>query len=71
MGNQWGAILGIVVGLAGMLYGWKAKYFKSGLQGFSTRPVEKVAPRWQDRALVMGISGVILIGSFVALFVER
>jgi H+/Cl- antiporter ClcA len=71
MANQPAAILGIVVGALGMLYGWKARYFTTGFLDTSGKAGEKIPPRWQDRALVVSISGVVLVGSVVALFTGR
>jgi hypothetical protein len=62
------AMLGVIVGIAGILYGWKARHFRSGFTGFTTRPPEKIEPRWQDRALVIGISAVVLVASIAVLF---
>jgi H+/Cl- antiporter ClcA len=71
MANQPAAILGIVVGALGILYGWKARYFTTGFLGSPERRGEKIPPRWQDRALVMAISGVVVIASIVALLTGR
>jgi H+/Cl- antiporter ClcA len=71
MANQPAAILGIVVGALGILYGWKARYFTTGFLGSPERRGEKIRPRWQDRALVMAISGVVVIASIVALLTGR
>jgi H+/Cl- antiporter ClcA len=68
MANQPAAILGIVVGALGMLYGWKARHFTTGFLG---KPREKIPPRWQDRALVVAISAVLLIASVVSLLTGR
>jgi hypothetical protein len=61
-------ILGVIVGIAGILYGWKARHFRSGFTGFTTRPPEKIEPRWQDRAIVIAISAVVLVASIGVLF---
>jgi H+/Cl- antiporter ClcA len=71
MGNNPAAIMGIVVGALGMLYGWKARYFTTGLLGSSGKPREKIPPRWQDRALVVAVSGVVVLASVVALLTGR
>jgi len=65
------AILGIVVGGLGILYGWKARYFTTGFLGSPERRGEKIPPHWQDRALVVAISAVVLIASLVALVTGR
>jgi hypothetical protein len=63
-----GGVVGVIAGACGVLYGWKARHFRSGFTGFSTRPPEKVEPRWQDRAIVIGISAVVLLASIGVLF---
>jgi hypothetical protein len=71
MGMNPAAILGILVGAFGMLYGWKARYFTTGFLGSPERRGEKIPPHWQDRALVVAISAVVLIASLVALVTGR
>jgi H+/Cl- antiporter ClcA len=71
MANQPAAILGIVVGALGMLYGWKARHFTTGFLGSPGKPREKIPPRWQDRALVVAICAVLLIASVVSLLTGR
>jgi hypothetical protein len=61
-------ILGVIAGAFGILYGWKARHFRSGFTGFTTRPPEKIEPRWQDRAIVIAIAAVVLVASIVVLF---
>ena len=71
MGMNPAAILGILVGAFGMLYGWKARDFTTGFLGSPERRGEKIPPHWQDRALVVAISAVVLIASLVALVTGR
>jgi hypothetical protein len=71
MANQPAAILGIVAGALGILYGWKARHFTTGLLSSPGKPREKIPPRWQDRALVVAISAVVLVASVVTLLAGR
>lgn len=69
--NQLGSIIGVVAGALGILYGLKARYFKTGFFGFTSKPSERIVPRWQDRVLVVSISAVVLIASIVTLIRNR
>jgi hypothetical protein len=71
MTNQPAAFLGIVAGLLGILYGSKARLFTTGFVGSPGKPREKIAPRWQDRAIVIAVSAVVLIASVVTLVTGR
>jgi hypothetical protein len=71
MASNPAAMVGIVVGAVGMLYGWKARYFTTGFLGSPERRGEKIPPRWQDRGLVVAISAVVLVASLVALATGR
>jgi len=71
MPYQPAAIVGVVVGALGILYGWKARYFKTGFLGLTTKPSEKFVPRWQDRVLVVSIAAVVFIASLVSLLTNR
>jgi len=69
--NEPAALLGIVVGAVGILYGLKARHFSSFGFGVTTKRAEKIEPRWQDRALVITISAVVLIASIAVLISNR
>ena len=71
MPYQPAAIIGVVAGAIGILYGWKARYFKTGVLGLATKPSEKFVPRWQDRVLVISICAVVFIASLVSLLTNR
>jgi len=63
-----GAILGLVGGTFGVLYGLRAKEFIAyGFYGFTSKQQEKISPRWYHRLAVILIASTVLLGSLRAI----